>query len=1675
MGVASRRPTLPAPTDSSAVESAEESITPTDLATDVSRLTEKTSLTIPDDGRPITISTGRKRSTSGKLTKSSQHSQTSLLIEYFEAGKGPSGDLKSRPSVRVKVHPSGKRHRNKQEGEIRVTETHGDEKASHSRRISLGTDSPVQLVNRASVSSLDSEAIGHGRPPVEVEFLPRDGSDLSGASVSREARYIVPTSDISSMPADSMIESHAPVNVAGPSQPDQSRSLISEETMEQDMLKAPQRSRSRSLSHERLTGKVIEKLRNKPREVSSGSRRRTGDKSSSRRSVSKELVEGDTQSPRRRSGKHREEDSIVGAESSIASNSLLSANANRKSGDQYSFRSGTSKSSINNPKLLETVEDAIRRLILPELKELKRSGSQRHKHDQDYENSTISGSSVSREETTRHLSKHGSASRKRPDVVLNRDSKNSGELLSGGSKHRRRKAGEHETASERSSRRRESVDSTSTDGDRSHRTRSKSHRLRDAAASGMVGAALTAAALKHNDSQESFDQRERRKKRSKSRSRSASVAESEEIFNKHEVPPMPMRSEVDSEITRSSLLSSNTATTATPKIREMGEVARSSPREMQSPVTYSKELQSPIETYQTLPTATTPTRMPLDARRGLGMHHGNLSSQNLSTNQRELNDAEDDPHHGEFEDAALGAAAGGAGVLASEHYLDDDERVKAYERNLHHQHPIRRGLSPIQSVASYATTEPNRTSMMHARSGESLSSVNEEQQVRKAPSVQSVSSADSIALAKAANRPHGISLENRSEIMGQHVPVLSGQARDIDDEEFYEQQHDENDRYRDSYADSESRVESNRLTNYTDDSVDAPYLDIVTAGQQVARGWGANPEYVHTPPGVESAVASLYDPSINDAQGSQSPTRSYTGSPGKRELGTSRSINREVYSREAGSPLKQQIVHAPVGHVNQSFQQRMGAVSPPQSIARSFEEGEQSRDEAARSPMIEKLATEKQQNAESPESEITTNPSVIQGPIGGVQRANLDHWPYGATPPRSKGQLVSPSGQRRGLSAAEAALAGGAVGAGLGALSGDKAASSSYNAIGDSVSREPYMGNQAMPDSPGYKDEGYITGDNPRSPGLDTPDLKQKRPAAYGNASREEQKLNNEDPFSIKHNRHLSGMSQGLNSPIYDSATGRGLDRIQSKDIVALMDHLTVRDAQRNARDTEILVTLVRSAAEMRNSFEDMKRFIAEQDDFVMDETERQHEKTQKALGGPRPQPLGTPRFPQRTVSTEDEDMPAKRKNVFKRALQGLGAKNTNELQNIEAMLMQLLDEVEGLRSEQAGRPAAPRMHSASLNSTDNVRAPTDTGYEPEGQAGTSSTGDRSGFFSNNSSRQAADWGHGAGRRESGNRVSTVLEGDEGVEPQTSPTPKTVHQQVVSSSPLQTPSREVPQGNSMQMETPPRTQGQGFSSNENTPRFSSEGKASRRNKSLSSSFFPKISRWSKTTASSFGDHIKGNKTRPYSQASQSGEHMDEYAYDPQGDDRLRSNNSLANEQYRDQENRPPSPLIPSQVSEAPKYQAHRNSLNLQHPQPRQGPTGRYQNQLESEAQNYGEDQFSPTSQTSSQWEHQPGTMATANPNVQSRYEPGGHLSPISDNGSMRTTSSMSSMGRSGPPRPPKIRDEDPLVPQRPPKIAVSPAAARPATYADHVSAARAGSPAFDKVCALDHITFSHNV
>ena len=832
----------------------------------------------------------------------------------------------------------------------------------------------------------------------------------------------------------------------------------------------------------------------------------------------------------------------------MTGSSLLSPN--RKSGDAYSFRSGTSKSSINNPRLLETVEDAIRRLILPELKELKKDQKvekNRKIFEKDTDSSLVSGSSASRDEPRRRITKHSSTpDGGKPRVVLKKNSKDSEELLSSGSRRRKeRKYHDYDSPSERSSSRRESGDSTIVEDEKTRR-RGKDHRVRDAAAGALAGGVLTAAALKHHDSKSSIDRKERRKRRSKSRSRSASIAESEEVFEKHEVPPMPMRSEVDSELTRSSLLSEHTASTTTPTHKVVRNVVRGSPREIRSP------------------TASTPTRTSSNPHRGLGTHHDNVSKGDLSFKSRTENgpslhssqdytpEEDEEESHDKLGDLALAGVAGGMGVLAGEHILDDRERVRRYEQNLHHQHPIRRGLSPIQSVASYREdmSDANRDSVLYNHSMGSSSSLHKGQPIHEERSFDSISSAQSIGIAK--KRPIGVNLEKRSEIMNQHEERFDDSPDPKSMDAWYDEQHRQNDRYRDSYNSSDPTFDERRLTTYTDDSFDAPYTDKVAAGQQVARGFANNPEYRHTPEAVESAVASLYEPSVLETRSVESSRGSFAEGLDRETL-SPKPLNytsREIAGGEKGSPLKQSYIP---DRDDRTFQERAGAVSPPQSVTQSIEEERDLPQMGASGiPIASDPLPEIGHGLDSPDSEITTNPSVIQGPIGGVSHENRDHWPYDPTPSRSKGELISPGADMHGLSATEAALAGAALGAGLGVAtakaSGNK--KTEYNDEYDAP-RDAYMTRQTIPSPLGNQDEGYISGKPPTTGAL-TPELKSKNQFDDENV----RGITPEERF-LGHNRHLSGLSHGMDSPLYDSATGQGIDRIQSKDIVALMDHVS--------------------------------------------------------------------------------------------------------------------------------------------------------------------------------------------------------------------------------------------------------------------------------------------------------------------------------------------------------------------------------------------------------------------------------------------------------------------------------------------------------------------------------------
>ncbi|KPI44661.1 uncharacterized protein AB675_8604 [Cyphellophora attinorum] len=1492
MGLSDRRPILPAPTDSSIGAADEAPPSPEqDVATDLSRLTDRTHHTIPDDGTPITIPTSLKHLGKGNPA---QQSQASLLIEYFENNSDP----ERKPSIRVRVAPSGSK-------KLQQTPT---------EHISLPATLRHNSISLHRLGSDDSEGYNMTTQrlsrPFEPEF--QQPSEISVLSDSPPTRFMAPESDVSSMPADSML---GVSNTAI----DATRLRTSGKENQKPTDRNP-------ISDRLLTQKVIEKLAAKPRS--------SGLKTTSEGRRSSASHEIDASRPRRRTAKHIEDDSITG--SSMISGSAVSDMP--KSNDGRSVRSGQSQVSSTNPRLIQTVENAIRKLIIPELEKIR--SEQKHathrKHRKEYP-TDLSESSISREELSQR--KSSGKSRRRSST------KDEHRVSSSSRRHERSHKTVDDTPSERSYDKSESISSVSVEEDLKARKSRKSHRARDAAAAGLAGAALTAAALKHHDSSSSVEHRERRKKRSKSRStRTESIAEDEEVFYKHNVPPMPFRSEVDSTLTRSSLLSSNTAGTMTPTRRDVRRVARGSPGELQSPVSDSPS-QTPVEKDLPQPAQSIQT--------GLGTHHGNFSNRDLSGSREDVDVDEDDEEDSHF--------TGGGYGLVGHGLLTDPERARAYERNLHQQHPIRRGLSPIQSVASYATTEPTRNSLIQARSRETLSSPN-----------------------KDVGRVDDISEVSYSEILQPYKEESTSVTRDVGGLDSLE------DANRDSFASSDARVSQARSIR-TDDSIDSPYIDKVTAGQQVGYGFAANPEFINGSEGPESAVASLVEASVLESRAGYSPTTSYKGSP---EL---RGVMTPGTGRRSGSPLRHE--HDVTAHSDPRDVTR--GIVPPVVFAQSHP---RSSEKVAVIPVKTSLPAEatngEAQDATSPESEITTNPSVIQGPMG-YTPGDTSHWPYGPTPPPIESPLAPGTGRSLGVTAPELV---------------PEPLSMSH---GPEQKRDVYINRAMEMTPPGAKDEGYETGANAPSPAI-IPGKQQLVPKGLPFSQElayEDDALDN-DPFtSQKRDQYASGLSHGM-SPLYDNATGRATDRIYDKDIRALMDHLTVRDAQRNARDTEILITLVRTAAEMRNSFEDMKNLMAEQGENMLEENSKQHQQTQKAIGGPRPQPASA--RVTRTPTLDEEELSTKRRSVFRRVM-GLGNKNTQELQNIESMLVQLLDGFEDMRAQQNGHVVEPRL--TSIHSADNARAPTDTGYEPEGQAGTSSTGDRSGMHSNNSSRQADYRGYNI-RHEPGNRVSTVMEREEEYD----------YDDAYAEDQQRTPlAAKFTRGASEPVHTPPTMHDakQGTLSNEHTPRFSNDTSSGRKHKSFASSLLPKmVSRWSKTTASS-GDYRASTlqKPRSYSQVSQSGSNVGGYDYDPAGEDALLT----SDERYRTQENRPPSPLIPSQVSDSsPKYQGFRNSVNLQHPQPRAGPTERYQNHLNSVAQYYdNNDPISPGSVSSSQWEAQAAMTGMPGADLHQGYQHGGQLSPIFDDGTSQRSS------RQGPPRPPKEPQDDPLVPPRPPKVVMS--------------------------------------
>ncbi|KAM0276219.1 hypothetical protein ACHAQH_006983 [Verticillium albo-atrum] len=1715
MGIGSKKfPPLPAPTET-------DIFTPTELTTaddhdlDFEKPTDEAShFSLPDDGTPITIKTRGH-----KLNRS----QTSLLIEYFEGGNpSPSASgVERKPSVRVRLTPSKKNKSN----HIQITETKSSRKTSLTRRVPLTS----ATTSRIDTEALDAEDIDSmqsyasateesnvSRNPIDIEIdrserRRRPASPLIPAADTKQATYMPPNmSDISAIPTDSFLDGSGPTNLTyrevekrqsrSPSRSGNLAAGAAGAVAGAALADKSRNSKSRSETRDRIVlPKSTEKLRDKDRKHRS-SKSRTS-------SLSEKHVEG-TRSPRRRSSRSHGDSLISATESSVLSSALTPSH---RSMDQQSVRSGASKSSINNPKLLETVEDAIRRLILPELSALKREQSKRESRRSSL---TSTATSVSREDlsTTDRRRSSGRGGDSIRDSARFRD--------------RRDREARHDYVDNSYGLDGESVDDLSVHEsveDQSRGTRGGG--LKTGVAAGAAAAGLAAAAL-NSKSPASDDRRQRRRRRADGSVRSRSLGRDKyaEEYDEEEAPapPMPLMSEINpSEITRTSILSAET----------------------EHPRSELEERSSVLEvTRGDISATSSPSRSATTLQQTLGTRHANVSSGDLNAIPRQRIDECQDDYQSErnvpptqfrddYNDEEFETSRSGPGQLDYEQH-DDTMGANYYNtqdvppplKYVPYQ-PERRGLSPIYSVSGY--TEGGSEAPGQRDSRLTNGSLSPDKSPRHSNVISRGFDEQSI---------DGRSI--RSSVQDYRSTMYTDDG-DYDRADSSQAVHDVGAKPYIQHAPTQyapAGVESNVAS-----LVDGSMLDqsVLTTGSALSGNEYGNRDSTisYDAQSASLGAARGYSPDklsvksqrdlIEEREGIRTPTSSrhshsrdfageYDLDEYGRKVAPTRYRNSPSTSRHSPTASEKAIALGAVGAAaaalkaakDRSQQPTVEEVNEefvPEGVFRnkSFKERTMDGRELATTPAhsIDRLDYDDEPKmgasampglhdpmpeAEYVDDDVITNPSLIREELNHTPRAE-GQWATDTTPRQGEATVYEQydddkKGNSPGLGLATAA--GAASIATAAAMAHNRHASqepedewqrTSTDKKRDTLVTNPYDGASPVvnpdllnargldPDGFGagyhtgspagqkHFDEGYISQGPIHSPSIQP---KGKAMMNYSDAGAE-------DPFYTPakgHSRHLSGMSQGMGSPIYDAATGAGIERIESKDIIALMQHLMVRDAQRSARDTEILVTLVRSAAEMRNSFEEIKKVLANTEDVIIQEVQENTENTVKnIIGGPRPFPGSAPRSVKGFSGASQDgtmDETTKKNNLFRRAfLKSFGAKDTNDLGRIEDMLNQLLAEVDTLKAQTARPMASSGQGQSFENLQPEVQYEQDRGYEPEGHAGTStaSYASQSGQLTLPQSRGPSTK-LGYERKFSDHRISTVPEDtEEDYEPETD---YGRNQQTM----LTAPHQDVQRGGSVPLATPPHP-GPSMNaslSNENTP---TTNKGKKHKSRGSSSWFPKISRWSESTATSVSKAFRGSgmsskrgnedeygQRPPSRSGSDLGQYDDRRPYedDRYDEDQLHSGFSQTNlpqSASMPLDNRAPPPAM-YMTPEDPKYKAHRNSLNLQHPQPRQGQTERFKVALESQAHQYD----SPLSPRSTDWHGSATSLNRFPPQTSNRYSGG--------SGATGVTGATGATGAAGG----EYWGSSPTGPPRPPKEPMDDDGSRTPTRTDRVSKLSKNSP-----------------
>ncbi|KAH7193002.1 uncharacterized protein B0J16DRAFT_380896 [Fusarium flagelliforme] len=1545
MGVSDRKSLpLPAPTET------ETNTTPTDLtstADGVNPGDEKSSYSIPEDGTPVTIATrGHKAS----------KSQTSLLIEYFEGGKSTVGSTgERRPSVRVRLTPS---KRGRSDHHIQVTESARN--TSVTRRIPLG-DSEFDADDGQSMDSYASatEESNVSRNPIDIEIDRSHRRRRPASPLIPSETYNVNASDISAIPSDSFLDGTGNNTDAKAESPTGTRDMATAAGAGALATAAAEEVRNRK-SRTRDRSKVS--TTHSSRDKSTSDRKR---RPKSRTSSVSERTEEPIKAHRRRSSRSQQpESNVSGLDSNVSSHLAPS----HRPHPAHSSRSDVSKSSINNPKLLETVEDAIRRLILPELNALKRETSKREGRRDSF---TSSGTSISKDELT-------------PD--------------------RRRSSGQrHESKDRRNREARHVLEANSDlsqdsveDDYRQYENDSvapKRDMLKGAAA-GAAAAGIGSSILSDSTTGDRKPRERRRRRAESTHSRAMSRDPYADQYDDHVVPqpPMPLMSEINpSEMTRTSIRSADT----------------------DRPHSASEEI-TPIKN---IPGGYVSDYLPLTPT------YHKVTCELYPRGQKDYVEEYEPDEYGQKHPLER------QGQYEEDDISDNDYPEGGYDNSYFATQDVppplkyvpyqagARGLSPIPSVSGYteggSEYHPRNSRSMHSTSDAYHEQAGDRRDSRSTPSLNS--------------------LQQRE--LDQMSPQSSGMDY--------------------------------RHSNYGEDSE----LEKVASGQAV-RGIAANPNFVHQPMGPESAVASLVDGSMLDPS---MLSAAYSDYPGHRDSALSYDDQSRTYSSRGASPEKQYrdgseleperhatpgarsnksqdfteydidehgrkvprtrsptasevaIATGAVAALKAAQGKKQSSTEEPEEYQgagvfrnKSFKErtleGHEPRNTPAHS--IDRLSYDDSPkmaasgmpdfNNPMPEfgymdDDAQTNPSIVQDRLDGEHRDDA-----------SEGR-VTPTPRNIAAQRAESAAS----------QDEDEWQRTSDDRKRDTLITNPYedtspVANPALNDnimaargfgapyhtgSPGYNpkyDEGYMSNGNNRTPDLQ-PNTKALHMSLPGSPNAAGQ-----DPFyAPKDARHMSGMSQGMGSPFFDAATGQGIDRIENKDIVSLMQHLMVRDAQRSARDTEIVALLMNSALEMRTSMNELKNLVQDTSDDVIFAGTENTEKLQKAINGPRPYPGA--RSVQSISQIDTFNEAAAKKNLFKRAFQGLSNKGTSDFKRIEEILMQILGEVDDLKVQ--GTNQAPSTSGGRGPSFDNLQPEghfeQDRGYEPEGNS--TITPSQSGHFSlsNSRSRLANE------RKFSDNRISTVAEHEDEYE-HDHPSPSAER----SNPNMLTPDRSgFQRGSSVPLDTPPQPSGVAQPmSNENTPRTTEKKK---KHKSGLSGWFPKISRWSGTTASSQGkgkEEPKYDDYPPSRSASSLGSYNDgDYNHGPYADDHLDSAYPSELASAPSAAGAMPAPVrreISRTPGDAPKYKVHRNSLNLQHPQPRQGQTERFRNALEFSAQEYNV----PMTPRSADW--------------------GGSVSSFNQMG--QNTNRYSQASSTGAPQDPSYWTTSPTGPPRPPKEPIEP-------------------------------------